>query len=618
MIPFGTIRDTVASVSDLILLILVVDAGALLLLGLCASVVPADVLGFLVAASCGAGMLLSLLSLISDAQGAVLTIPAGPPGLVMHCSLDPLALFFLVIVFLAGTALATFQTMADARAQAGFVRRTAFCVAGAVLALLAADRITMVIGFAIACGAMCFLEAGLKALLLVPLLILAAICLLTSEGNAAHFVSLRAAPVDPALAVLAVTLLVAAVAGLASMAGMGSGWTPDALAAGILIPSALYLLLRLIVDLDGVAQAGWGSILMVAGSMCAAYQSWRATAFRNMQSAAGALMRRQAALATAGVGLFLTARAADLPEAAVFALQSTCLTVVVAALAGSLMSLSVHTIGASTGTYSLARLGGLLHAMPVTSAGLAVGLLALSALPPGAGFASLWLSFQSILAAPRTGGLPSQAALALTATALASSGALATAASVRLIGIALLGRPRTPQSASAPEVSWSSRALLLTLAGGTGLAGLIPGPLIWLLAGPAIAKATELDAGYHGSRLFSMGSAASGAAGGYLAIPVFAMLALATGAAVAVSRRAMNAAKPVGPWTGGLPPSGVPFDAAAAQSDGAGFLPALPNMTLPRLPTVTVLPRLRLPRLAGLYMALAAAGVLLLVLALMR
>jgi hypothetical protein len=300
-----------------------------------------------------------------------------------------------------------------------------------------------------------------------------------------------------------------------------------------------------------------------------------------------------------------------LPGAAGFGLEAACLAATGASLAGTLTSLAAHEIGARAGTHLLSRLGGLVHTMPGTSAALGAGLLALSTLPPGIGFASVWLSFQSILSAPRGGSLLSQIALALAAAALALSAALATTASVRIVGIALLGRPRTPRGAGAQEGTPLGRWILLTLGIASFLAGVLPGSVLWLLADPAIQVliGTEPDHPNGLALLPGFGSSPR-----YLALPVFALVALAIGTAILAPRRIAKEAKPVGPWTDGMqPPAGLPFGEPAAQSAGAGFLPVLPKISLPRLPAFAR-PRPP-PASAGIWLMLAGFAVLLLVLA---
>ena len=218
--------------------------------------------------------------------------------------------------------------------------------------------------------------------------------------------------------------------------------------------------------------------------------------------------------------------------------------------------------------------------MPATSAGLSAALLTTIGAAASLGFAALWLSFQSILSAPRTGGLPAQLPLALVAAAIALSAALAIAASVRIVGIAILGRPRTPQGAGAAEGQSPIRAILLTLAGMSLAAGILPGPLLWLLADPAIHALTGLPSS-RGLGLLSV----SGSSPRYLALPVLALFGLAAAIPVRILRQARARGKPAGPWMQGMqPPVSLPFGDPAAQSAGEGFLPTLPSLHPPAPP----------------------------------
>jgi hydrogenase-4 component B len=681
-------------VSDPILLLLSADAVALMLMGTLAVVLPVPASVFLATMLSGLGALLCLPPLLMRSPATWFALPVGPAGLSLHFALDPLAAFFLLVVFMAGTAIAAFQettatpprTAALAQAstrpagdagprsnngpQSNSGLQASLCLAGTIVSLLAADGVTLAIGLAVTSLAIRprRRHAVLPApSLLAPWLVLGAVCLLTPPGFAPRFDAIRSAPVDPDRAAAAAALTLAAFAALVwsqsrtdadyqenradarspSRAAARSpshpstrNWTRNALTGGVLIPLACYLLLRLVADLAGAAsQTGCGFVLLLAGGAVAVAEAWGAARHPDIDVSVSALMRRQAGLAMAGTGLALIARSADLPAASSYALAATSVAVIGIGLPGVLASLATHAIGASAGTWRLSRLGGLVHTMPATSAALAAGLLGLSALPPGLGFACLWLLFQSILSAPRTGGLLFQLPLALIGAALALSATLATAASVRLVGIAVLGRPRTPQGAGAREARSPARTILLVLSGLSLLACILPGAALWLLADPAIHALNAAPPGVQVGLRLLMPSIASPS---YLALPVCALLALATAGALLAPRWVRKEAKPAGLWADGMaPPVGLPFGDPEAQSTGEGFvptMPALPALAASRLglvpPTLApptsapltlapfklarlrALPMLRPPSPAmGLWLVLAAFGVLLLALA---
>ncbi|WP_428531008.1 hypothetical protein [Rhodopila sp.] len=579
--------------SNPILLFVALDAVALVLLGGFGTDVQPAVARLLAMLLAGLGMLASIGPLLMRAPAAALTLPVGPPGLAPHLALDSLSMVFLAMVFLAGLVTTAFPAMtAEPRLDAG-PRTIAFCLAGTVLALLAADGMTLVIGLGVTCGAIRFADAkpNRGATLLVPFLMLAAVCLLAPVGFAPRFDAIRAAPIDPARATAAAALTAAAVVALIWHWSEQRCWVRNALTGGVLIPLGCYLLLRMIADLAAAAnQTTFGFVLLLGGGTLAVVEGWLAARHDDIDGSVLCLIRRQAGLAAAGIGLALITRAADLPGAAAFAFAASFLSAVGAVVAGVLTTLAAHAIGTSAGTWRLSRLGGLVQAMPASSAALTMGLLGLSTLPPGLGFVSLWLLFESIRSAPRTGGLLFQLPLALIGGAVALSAALAAAASVRLLGTAVLGRPRTPQGAGARESKSTARSVLLALAGLCLVAGLLPGPITWAFGEPAIRalSGTPPGGGFGLSVLLPSISSPS-----CPALSVFALLTLATAIVLQVPRWSRMEAKTAGVWADGMePPPGLPFGDPAAQSAGEGFVPALSKPRLPRSawPQVASLP----------------------------
>nr|WP_294510694.1 hypothetical protein [uncultured Rhodopila sp.] len=598
--------------SALTLLLLTLDMVTLLVVGTMAVVLPAAAGLFLTAGLSAFGALLCLPPLLLQSS-AGLIIPAGPPGLHLHLALGPMPAFFLLLILLGGAAIAAFQATARTRAAP----KTAVCLSGTILSLLAADGVTLLLGSALMCGAV-FPDWNRRrglAVLLVPLLLFGAVCLLTPAGFAPRFDAIRAAPVGVDRASIAAVMSTAAIAGLICLRPQRGN---HALAAGAVLPAGIAILIRLTADLSGqTVQAWWGVVLLAAGGGIAVLQAWRAAADAGIDDAVGNLVRRQAGLMMMGAGLALIAHAADLVQAQSVALQATMMLAVDSVLAGTVATLAAEAMAASAGTVRLSRLGGLIHTMPWTSAALAAGLIALSALPPGLGFAALWLLFQALLSAPRTAALPDQVPLALAALAIALSAAAATSAAVRIAGIAVLGRPRTPAGAGAPELARSARTILSALAALAVIAGLFPGPVIRALAAPAVRGLSGSSAGIRGGLTMLSTSAASP---GYAALSVAALLAFATGCVILVLRWRRREGKAGSVWFGGMkPPVNLPFGEPMAQSAGAGFLPGLPDLPgpprllhrrhyrgFPRLSPGTI------PAAAALWLVFAAFAILLL------
>jgi len=130
------------------------------------------------------------------------------------------------------------------------------------------------------------------------------------------------------------------------------------------------------------------------------------------------------------------------------------------------------------------RMGGLLKRMPLVGLLWIGGSLAISALPPLNGLASEWLIYLGLLKAGMTAdGFMALPALLLFGL-LGVVGALALLTFSRLIGICLLGEPRTTEARHAHDVSaWMLLPMALLLFGCL-LIGLLPQAALALLQGP--------------------------------------------------------------------------------------------------------------------------------------
>ncbi len=588
--------------TDPILLLVAADAAALLLLAALCGFLPRAVAGFTAPGLAGAGALFCLPALLWHAPGPGLRLPIGPPGLSLSLVLDPMSALFLFIIFLSGTSVATWWAVTQPRSSPSWINRPetgakrelrgiALCLAGLATVVLAADAVTLAIGAALA-GASGLQPEHLPPVtaspasappprppatttFLPPLLLLISVCLLTPSGFPPHFDGIRDTIVDPGRATTAAALAVVAAMALLRRDVSRRTWASDALAAGAVSPAQTYLLLRLVIDLPGTAsQAWWGFALLALGVATAVVHGWQAARHPDLDQAVACLNRRQAGLAMTGLSLTLIARASDLPDAASFGLAATLLLTIASGVAGTLATLAANALGREAGSWRLTRLGGLIHSMPIASAALASALLALAALPPGVGFAAIWMLFQSVLAAPRTGGLACQLPLALTVAALALSSALAAAASVRLVGIAILGRPRSVRGSAARDVAPAPRQLLLALTGISLLLGIFPGPVLKALTGRLIrfVAGTGLE-GHAGWATLS----AYAASPGYAPLWVAALLALATCAVAFVANRVRGETQLVEVWNNGLAAApDMPFGDPQSQSAGGGFLPPQP------------------------------------------
>ena len=166
-----------------------------------------------------------------------------------------------------------------------------------------------------------------------------------------------------------------------------------------------------------------------------------------------------------GLGACLVLRARGADAWAGFALAAALLHTVNHALFKSLLFLGAGSFERAVGSLELDRLGGLVRRMPWTGGAFLVGAIAIAGLPPLNGFASEWVTLQSLLRVPAYGGVADGTAGAIALGALAATAALAALCFVKVVGLVLLGPARRDSVANAQRgarrdarrVSWLSR-----------------------------------------------------------------------------------------------------------------------------------------------------------------
>jgi hydrogenase-4 component B len=442
----------------------------------------------------------------------------------------------------------------------------------------------------------------------------AAMALLAEHGMGPpdlSFAGMRGAPPDGWRGAAILLLVLIGAGARAASAPLVAGAAPTAFAAlvsGAAPKVALYVVIRLLVDLGGAAQPlWWGVPLLALGTGAAVLGARRAVAQGDVKAVIAAGTLAQGGFMAIGIGTAMVARGADLPSLAALALAGTLLHALNQGVVETLLTLCAGAVARGAGTQALSRLGGLIHRMPITTGCVLIGAAGAAAVPAFAGFAGTWLLFQSVLAAPRIGGIALQTGFAIVAAALALAVALAAVAAVRLVGIAFLGRPRTPRAAVAEDAGRFGRIAMLGLSALAMAFGLLPGPLLWLLE-PALRALAGVGMD---SRAGWLAIAPGQETPGYAALPIMLLLALfAGGALLAMRRTAATGTTRGAAWTDGFaaPPAWLPFGDPTTQYTGASFAHPVLALTAPMpAPDAAAWRRLAGPARARLLGAVARA-----------
>ena len=259
----------------------------------------------------------------------------------------------------------------------------------------------------------------------------------------------------------------------------------SALMSGVMIKVAIYGLVRVLIDWDGVLPVWFGVLVLAVGALSALGGVVYALFEHDLKRLLAMHSIENIGIIVLGIGASLVLRARGADAWAAFALAAALLHCVNHAVFKALLFLGAGAFERAVGSLEIDRLGGLLRRMPWSGGAFLVGAMAIAGLPPLNGFASEWLTLQALIHVPRYGHIGDGVAGALALAALAGTAALAVFCFVKVVGLVLLGAPRTPAVAAAEEPPIPLRAALIFLALACVALGFAPGVLFGPLVGLA-------------------------------------------------------------------------------------------------------------------------------------
>jgi hydrogenase-4 component B len=447
------------------------------------------------------------VQLVSTEPVATLILTVGLPGLGAHIRLDALSAFFLVVINLGGAA-ASLYALGYGRHEEAPLRVLPYVpayLAGMNLVVLADDAFTFLVAWefmSLTSWALVLANhrsaesarAGYVYLVMASMgtlvLLLAFGILAGSEGNYA-FSAIRA-NLPEALTSALILLLV--LVGAGSKAGLVPlhVWLPlahpaapshvSALMSGVMTKVAIYGFIRIVFDLVG-EPVWWSSMIVLAvGGITAVVGILYALMQSDLKRMLAYSTVENVGIVFVGLGLALAFRANGMQLPAALAMTAALLHVLNHSIFKSLLFFGAGAVLSATGERNMDRLGGLVHQMPRTSAVFLIGCAAISALPPLNGFVSEWLTFQAILLGPQLPQWGLRFMIPTVGALLALSAALAAACFVKAYGVTFLGRPRSPSAEAANEVDRCSLTAMVVLAAFCFVVGVVPGPVIEMLA----------------------------------------------------------------------------------------------------------------------------------------
>ncbi len=246
----------------------------------------------------------------------------------------------------------------------------------------------------------------------------------------------------------------------------------SALMSGVMIKTGIYMMVRLYMDLFPAGPVFWGLTVLGIGAVSSVLGVLYALTEHDIKKLLAYHSIENIGIILLGLGSAMTFSAMGMKAFAILALTAALFHTLNHATFKALLFLGAGAVITETHTRNIEEYGGLIKRMPYTAFFFLIGSLAISALPPFNGFASEWMTFQSLFAGIRTVHTSVLWAFVTAAGALAVTGGLAAACFVKAFGATFLARPRSTHAEHATEVPHTMTIAMGTLAALTLIIGI--------------------------------------------------------------------------------------------------------------------------------------------------
>jgi len=226
----------------------------------------------------------------------------------------------------------------------------------------------------------------------------------------------------------------------------------SALMSGVMIKTAIFMLIRVFFDFLGGGFAWWGYLVLAVGTLSAIIGILYAVVEPDIKRMLAFSSIENVGIILIGIGASMIFFEGGRPVLAAIAAIAALYHLLNHSVFKGLLFMGAGSIIFSTHTKNIENLGGLIKKMPVSSVLILVGVLSISALPPFSGFVSEWLTFQSLLLGFNFNTF-TMIVLSISAAVLALTGALAAFCFLKTFGIGFLALPRSEHAEHATEVN---------------------------------------------------------------------------------------------------------------------------------------------------------------------
>jgi hydrogenase-4 component B len=239
----------------------------------------------------------------------------------------------------------------------------------------------------------------------------------------------------------------------------------SAVMSGVMLKVALYGLIRVTFEWAAPAPRWVGFALLAVGALSALGGVLYAIVQRELKRLLAFSSIENVGIVVLALGAAVLLAGDRHPLLSAIAFAAALLHIANHAAFKGLLFVAAGALGDEAGRLELDRLGGLLRRMPWTGTAFLVGCAAIAGIPPLNGFASEWLTLQSLLHVGFSDSAGISVAGALATVALGASAGLAVFCFVKVAGLVALGAPRSEGARTARERPPATRVALSLSAG---------------------------------------------------------------------------------------------------------------------------------------------------------
>ena len=454
------------------------------------------------AAGCGIGLYYVLPKLL---QGASATVSYNwLHTFTLAFTLDSVSLFFLVPIFLIPplTLIYSFHYLESEkkRLRAGVSYFFfSILIASMALVVISANIITFLLAWELMSLSSFFLvmydyesrvnrKAGYLYFIFAQggaMFLFAAFALIHSHSGSFDFSSFSAVPEQAKLLIFVLAFL-----GFGSKAGIFPIhiWLPkahpaapshvSAIMSGVMIKMGIYGIFRMYLLLEPATPV-IGQIVLVTGMITGILGVVYALAKQDIKQLLAYSSVENIGIILIGMGIGMMGVSEQNQAMAFFGFAGAFMHVFNHSIFKSLLFMGAGSVLHKTKTKNIEELGGLMKRMPVTGRSFLAGSVAISGLPPFSGFIGEFLIYYGAFQGLTSNQLPFILTI-LAIISLAVIGGMATACFTKVVGLAFLGEPRTPQADKASESGIAMGAIMTVMALSCFIIGVYPEPFIRL------------------------------------------------------------------------------------------------------------------------------------------